>query len=356
MAARSVAELLPRPFDELEVADVESILAAVGEQRETLFFERKASLQVGALAKTCAAFANTLGGLLVVGAEDASDELPGIERPGGEVQVWVKDVLRPRILPLPALRARWLRIDGERGLLLVIVEESSTTPHLLTEQGAIYIRHPGSSDPVPIADQARLLDLLHRGERARGRAEGRAAHILGENVFQAQGGRQALALVPTGISEEFEHRLFDQPNLELLRAANEAIWDPQKNDFFADDWSQDVVSVVRRRFPEWRGVWPQRLLGVAVWRDGPCLLEIADADVVEHPDVISEEQLVDAFSRLLAAGRELLAHLGGHGDLRIAFSVALSPRYLQLQSKVAEAFGIRIALWGSLAAVPQDDE
>jgi hypothetical protein len=93
--------------------------------------------------------------------------------------VWVKDVLRGHLLPLPLFRARTLRLRGkERVLLLVLVEESSATPHLLTRQGAIYVRNPGSSDPVPIDDQRRLFDLFARGDRARDNAWRRASEVL----------------------------------------------------------------------------------------------------------------------------------------------------------------------------------
>src|SRR5207249_1110110 len=52
-------------------------------------------------SKSCAAFANTAGGLLLVGVADGSDELVGTEQESAEAQVWVKDVLRGHLLPLP---------------------------------------------------------------------------------------------------------------------------------------------------------------------------------------------------------------------------------------------------------------
>jgi len=164
--ARNVSELLPRPFAELALGDVSQILANVGEERETLFFERKASVTGKTLAKACAPFANTYGGLLVIGVGDEDDTLVGVPSIAAEAQLWVKDTLRGQVLPLPPFRARWLPMEGDRGILLVLVEESSTTPHLLTRSGAIYVRNPGASDPVPIGDQGRLLDLTARGERA----------------------------------------------------------------------------------------------------------------------------------------------------------------------------------------------
>ncbi len=172
--ARSVAELLPRPFAELTLGDITAIIDAIGDETETLWFERKTQVSPNSLAKACAAFANTYGGLLVVGVANEGNELVGIEPQAAEAQLWVKDTLRSRILPMPPFRARWLSLDSAKGILLVLIEESATTPHLLTRSGAIYVRNPGSSDPVPISDQRRLLDLNERGAAAAKRAEERA--------------------------------------------------------------------------------------------------------------------------------------------------------------------------------------
>jgi hypothetical protein len=156
--SRSVSELLPARFEDLDLDHVRGILDQARAEGETLFLELKETLAPNALAKTCAAFANTFGGLLIVGAADDTAEAVGIE-PIGEAQLRVKDILRGHVLPLPPFRARWIALDGGdgRGLLLVLVDESSTTPHILTRSGAIYVRSPGSSDPVPIADQGHHL-------------------------------------------------------------------------------------------------------------------------------------------------------------------------------------------------------
>lgn len=85
--ARSPAELFDRPFEDLEVVDVEAILARHVGEGETLFFECKEKPHGDAIAKACAAFANTMGGLLIVGVTDAG-QIVGTERLGGEPQLW----------------------------------------------------------------------------------------------------------------------------------------------------------------------------------------------------------------------------------------------------------------------------
>jgi hypothetical protein len=106
---RSVAELLPRqrPFSELTLDDVAKIIENQGDERETLFFERKATLNGNALAKACAAFANRYGGLLVGGVADKEDALVGMEPFGAsEAQLFVKDTLRGLVLPMPPFLTR----------------------------------------------------------------------------------------------------------------------------------------------------------------------------------------------------------------------------------------------------------
>jgi predicted HTH transcriptional regulator len=128
---RSVSELLHKPFGDLRLEDVAQIIEKVGDERETIFFEKKSQISPHSLGKACSSFANMMGGLLVVGVADEGNELVGIEPIAAEAQLWVKDSLRGNVIPLPPFRARWLELDGgPRGILLVLVEESSTTPHL----------------------------------------------------------------------------------------------------------------------------------------------------------------------------------------------------------------------------------
>jgi hypothetical protein len=255
--ARSVAELLPRPFSELTLDDVTTIIESIGEERETLFFERKASISGQTLAKACAAFANTLGGLLVVGLADDSDELVGIEPLAAEAQLWVKDTLRGLVLPMLPFRTRWLPTAGDRGMLVVLVEESTATPHLLTRSGAIYVRNPGSSDPVPLADQRRLFELTARGERAQADAIAEVQRVLlhnpeGKHLAPLEDflvPTETLAVAATGTTADFAERLFSPATPEYL---SQTVWgELAENDRRIEgrwpDWDREYVGVRRRR-------------------------------------------------------------------------------------------------------------
>lgn len=262
--ARSVAELLPCPFGEIGLDGVRTIIATLGEERENLFFERKAVISPNSLAKACSAFANTYGGLLLVGVADDDDALVGIEPFAGEAQLWVKDTLRSRVLPLPSFRARWLPVDEHRGLLLVLVEESSATPHLLTRSGAIYVRNPGSSDPVPISDQRRLLDLTARGERADAAAFARAGNGLGvrldDDIVTV-----SIALAATGVASGFDLRLFSAETPEYLSRRTWGDLNEQAQERRFPVWDQHQVGVRRLRTMIWGKTQTE---GVALRSDG----------------------------------------------------------------------------------------
>lgn len=228
MPARAVSELLPRAFDELDLNDVREVLRRVGEERESLFFERKSELRGDLLAKSCAAFANTMGGLLIVGVSDDDDEIVGVEPKSAEPQVWVKDVLRPSVVPLPPFRARQIKVSDRRVVILVMVEESSTTPHLLTRHGAIYVRNPGSSDPLPIDDQKRLLDLTQRGVESRDQVVRRAREAAAVRFDVPGAGTPrrplSLAVAATGVAEWFEGRLLG--NTEVVDRLADVLPEP----------------------------------------------------------------------------------------------------------------------------------
>jgi hypothetical protein len=330
--ARSVSELLPRPFAELTLDDVRQIVANVGEERESLFFERKQRVTPATLAKSCAAFANTMGGLLLVGIADEEDELIGIEEQIAEPHVWVKDVLRGHLLPLPPFRARWLSLEGEsdRGVLLVLVEESTSTPHLIARHGAIYVRNPGSSDPLPIQDQARLLELTARGERARERASKRANGALMRNNFDATISPVTLTLSPTGVADGFTTPLFG-PNADLERLSC-ALGDQADalDDARRPFWTQHSAGIQRYLRHHMYPAFPNRLEGLEIWREGTLAIlrgripwshrEEGQDDRVDH-DLLTDEELAGQVRRFLDIGLELLLELGAHGDTALGLSL-----------------------------------
>lgn len=340
---RSVGELLPSRFEDLTIDHVRAIMERIGDARETLFFERKVLATRSGLAKSCAAFANTYGGLLVVGIRDDDDEMVGIE-PIGEPQLWVKDILRGNMLPLPPFRARTLTLENGNVLLLVLVERSSVTPHLLTANGAIYVRAPSASEPVPLADQRLLLELTHRGAEENARAEAHAIAIARHRF--AEVAPYVLTLAPTGVPSNTVRDLYrGLRSADLLTAAV----DPgDRSPSFAVRtdrlrWQSSRVKLCQRVT---RGINadPARIVDGIVLDEGCGLvlergyLPDSDGEKVEPrgPRPLYVHEMVEWTIKALARGTRLLLELGAHGDLRVRVTFGTGGRHVFYADSRAE--------------------
>jgi hypothetical protein len=353
----SILDVLPRPLEELSLADVDSLIAN-GE--ETLHLELKEQLDNQALARSCAAFANTFGGLLIVGISDDGRRV-GVERPHAEVELFISNVLRSRVLPAPAFRARWLALDGEgTGLLIVLVEESSATPHLLLRSGAIYVRSPGESHPVPLQDQARLFELVRRGERARQSAQ----HRTGEHVAEA-GERDAaidgetLVVAATGVPDLFRSRLFVREAPKFLAAALDQAFGerPERVAPRQVEWRQDSLLVRRVARLDPSPFSPNPLEKIQVWRDGT--LAVHRGHSHDPRSAAHSNEVGTRFRGALEAARRLLAQLGAHGDLDLLYRFSYPGKalfYRSDQAALEMPAEVRVERRTALATIAEADE
>src|SRR5262249_14458150 len=134
--------------------------------------------------------------------------------------------------------------------------------------GAIYVRNPGSSDPVPIADQRTLFDLTARGDQAITEARSNAKSALGIRVYSSPEPTEMLVVASAGVGGDFEARLFNATTPEALSVT---VWGPLENPNAEGRfpvWAQHHVGVHRSRdtpiSPRYRSIEE----GVAVTRNG----------------------------------------------------------------------------------------
>jgi hypothetical protein len=157
----------PSQLRHLQLADLGASelreLIAAGET----IAERKAGVPADGMGPTIAAFANSGGGWVLLGVRD-DGTLAGFRVPGkAHAQDWLRDKLRTAVDPLPPFAAKTITLDDHE-IVVVRVEDSNQTPHLVKATGTIEIREPGGKKPI--ASQARLLELCVRPEQAQGRA------------------------------------------------------------------------------------------------------------------------------------------------------------------------------------------
>ncbi len=363
--ARSVAELLPQRFEALSLADIETILDE--SEDESLYLEWKSDPSAKTIAKSCAAFANALGGLFIIGV-DKTRKIVGVENPPREVQVLIKDVLRSHVLPMPSFSARELPLGNGRSLLLVMLEESSTTPHLLAHTGVIYVRNPGSSDPVPIANQTQLLELITRGRESRDNAERRAYEINEQHRYPDM--VFSLALAPTGAASDVVEGLYDGSiPISALDEALRGLYNRVEFDeeAFPDPyWSLRSVTrdrIVNRQIRHFASFTDS----LSVFSDCSVRFQRYLSGKREEPQVPYLLQLNEEVRPWLKTaverGRELVLAFGGHGDLRLLFHVSTA---LYRLSFAGQGIGIRqsnltggdasLGFWISLDSDPARDE
>jgi Putative DNA-binding domain len=115
---------------------------------ESLFVEHKRGFDHDAfkLRQAVAAFANTAGGWILVGVENGNI-LPDGQRDWLEVANSapsfadaIRDRVRTWIDPLPAFEARTIPDHPNGPVGVIRVYESSDTPHVMVDNGAVYVR------------------------------------------------------------------------------------------------------------------------------------------------------------------------------------------------------------------------
>ncbi len=199
-------------------ADVEPMR----ELGETLFVELKSGGDDSGhyrLSQAIAAFANTLGGWLLIGLNQTGEQVAPppqwIVEAGPQLVDAIRDRVRGHLDPLPAFEARTFDLAGGP-VGVVRVYESTDTPVVHIDSGAICIREPAGERDAQraggpgataatrrrfavgqVRNQIEVIELARKGERARARADGllkpHALPIvvddLGLRFSQAAGGK-----------------------------------------------------------------------------------------------------------------------------------------------------------------------
>ncbi len=164
---------------------------------ESLFVEHKGDLgkeSAHEVVRAVAAFANTVGGWLLIGITN--------RKPNGRASRWadpenpptlvdaIRDRLRHELDPIPAFEARVIEHpDGPVGV--VRVYESADTPHVVLASGSVFVREVAGSDDASapkrsgggrrrkrayevavIRSRAQLLELAARGRKASADVDG----------------------------------------------------------------------------------------------------------------------------------------------------------------------------------------
>jgi len=215
-------DLFGKPWDDVEVEDVEAFLAEAGD--EGLLWEAKGTEQPhpGSVRKAVSGFANASGGYYIVGAErvdGAGWTLPGIEFKSDEPGTWLSSVITDGMKPVPRFGDPKVfdRPDGKKAVVVRV--EPVDVPPCITTDGAVYQRVSGQTKAV--TDPAVLANLTRAGQAARNQAEMNAVRaagrILNEHGFLGEHEvLHSIALCPISGPADLSVQLFTESNVKAL--------------------------------------------------------------------------------------------------------------------------------------------
>lgn len=155
--------------------------------------------------KDITAFANSVGGLLVLGVHEpregmtATDRLVGVND-GIEVARQLEAVARTSIdPPIPGILVQPVQLQSGSAAIVVLVPQSQVRPHMVSYKGhrTFYIRHTESSPPMSTHE---IRDAVLSASSDRVRAEDYCDKMLLGSPATVIGGRPALVLQAIPIS------------------------------------------------------------------------------------------------------------------------------------------------------------
>lgn len=162
-----------KPLNQILYSDLEGLRES--KVAEGFFVEYKSQMPSSRdLAKAMGSFANTHGGLLIIGVEDEPNTNVPVEFPGIDLSVsknpkeFVRNVALTGLHPTPMF-ASYVVLrpgDSKRAILIVEIPESFQTPHI-TSDGRIYRRTGEGSDPHKVELNPTILDALYQKKAAR---------------------------------------------------------------------------------------------------------------------------------------------------------------------------------------------
>ncbi len=221
-------------FHDITISDLESLIT--NEVAEGLFIEyKRAWPENRKVAASVCSFANAHGGYLAIGIRADKDHNKPVEITGIDLEEGlndrVKNIVLANVHPVPIFESRVIEIptNTNKAVLLVRVEESSESPHILIRSGVIYVRNPSGSDPIPADDRYTVDQLYRRGERAESLVQAQIDYrdLSLNSSIRRDAPYVQVIVCPTDLGKVLIPNLFTKTIQEtvFLKDADELLWD-----------------------------------------------------------------------------------------------------------------------------------
>lgn len=148
------------PFEKpIEQVTLEDILTLKEKNiSEGMYVEYKSDFPNNVkISHSLASFANTHGGWYFIGIADDENNVP-LDFNGFSLsdhtnpKEKIRDISRDHIDPIPSIQSNLVKLDEEKGILVIFIQESDETPHICKD-GTIYRRSGEGSDPIAESDR-----------------------------------------------------------------------------------------------------------------------------------------------------------------------------------------------------------
>lgn len=137
---------------------------------ENIYLDYKQEIKADKLSQSVASFANTKGGILLIGvSEDKTTKLPdkteGITD-NGTLSETINQIIA-NVTPFPTCRFAIIPHKNKgKAFVIILVEEGASAPYFTVHKPVVYVRTGDISTPISESNRADLLALTERGEVA----------------------------------------------------------------------------------------------------------------------------------------------------------------------------------------------
>jgi hypothetical protein len=123
------------------------------------------------IAKTIASFANSYGGLYIIGANADKQTNRAVDFPGVDTELdIIHDSVKGNLNPFPDFDCYPVNLKNGKHIIIVAVKEGFDPPYIHND-GRIYRRQESSSDPVPETNRYSIYQLYDKSHEYKERIE-----------------------------------------------------------------------------------------------------------------------------------------------------------------------------------------
>jgi len=161
--------MFTKPVTDLKFSDVESFCKTYG---ENVRVEYKQEIPKGDIPKTISAFANTLGGILILGVKTDENNraifpIEGMKKEGGmEDRITASSLQGIYPAVIPEVKVIDVPNTNNKMVVVVKVHESIEAPHAIQNSTRVYIRTGSQSRPYELAEIDRIEYMLKRRQKS----------------------------------------------------------------------------------------------------------------------------------------------------------------------------------------------